>query len=209
MPLRRRREATDEPGGALGPARHEQPRVSPRPHLPQGPCLPPRPGARALLSASPSAQVLKPLSETASTYPSAGFIHHSGQRSVKAGFVFLRPGRCLLTHGWGSRNGGRLTSTDVITQVYVWPSRPLSDCGSWQTLLNSRCGAVSASPSYEKSDYITEPTFSLTIVLGLIFNYSRNVLSLTDSNTSHTLQKCSPDYWISPAKHFMNFRAIL
>nr|CAI9702135.1 unnamed protein product [Rangifer tarandus platyrhynchus] len=70
-----------------------------------------------MLSASPSAQVWKPLSETASTYPSAGFIHHSGQRPVKAGSVFLRPGRCLLTHGWGSRNDWRLASTDVITQV--------------------------------------------------------------------------------------------
>lgn len=166
-----------------------RPASAPSPHLPQAPRLPPRPGARAMLSASPSAQVWKPLSETASTYPSAGFIHHSGQRPVKAGSVFLRPGRCLLTHGWGSRNDWRLASTDVITQVYVWPSSPLSDCGSWQTLLNSLCGAVSASPNYEKSDYITEPTFSLTIVLGLIFNYSRNYVYHLQTLTHHTHSK--------------------
>ena len=66
----------------------------------------------------------------------------------------------------------------------------LSDCGFWQAFLNSQCGAVSASPSYKTSDYITESTFSLTIVLGLIFTagitsyLSVGVDSPTESNTS-------------------------
>lgn len=89
-----------------------------------------------------------------------------------------------------------LLTSSAGVRLYV--KSTLQTVGPWQAFLNSRCGAVSASRSYETSDYITESTFSLTIVVGLIFNYSRDsvlpFLSPTESNTSHTLQKCSPDY---------------
>lgn len=175
MPLRRRREPQPSLQERRGPAPREPPPV--RTSL-RGPACnhAQAPGPCSLLlpvSIGVDSCVWNGLC------PSICWTHTRLRSELREGrrCVFLGPGRCLLTHSWGSSSRQTPGSAHLFwchQQVYVCTPSPLSDCGSWQAFLNSRCGAVSAARSYETSDYITESTFSLTIVVGLIFNYSRD-----------------------------------